>query len=759
MIYKERMIDIEKDRAGLNEINRELILSLMSKDSKEENFFTELRQDTDYIFYTLSLKPYPSKKNTLKKTTCSTKGKKKNIVAEKTEDEKKKGGQLLALAVSVAETAADLANGLLSWGEAGLNLLTSAVSAGASWLGDIAGKAVEGVVKGVKYIGGAVVNMTKAAVNGIGNIINSGFRLKGGKIDWAMNEEKWSSSISSYGEGILMSGAGAIAGEAMGNVTSDKNIIGIASSMGSESVNYALNGEFNVSIANLGSLMDRGDGASWGEGFMGQLGRNMYLKDRDIAGVRGLGLGVTFSRGKAPKWKSSGVMGGMDITGVTGGWAASGISAVGRATGMDKVYKKASAASYGMFRKINKGLKSIGKAVVNVGKGIWGGIKAVGNFVVDAGRSIAEGIGEAAAKAWAGIMPMSIPENDSMPKTSGNEAVATGRGKRRRKEGEGEESELESTYKIGKGDTLSEIAEDVAEKLSKKLGKKVSMKDAMKALKAMNGIDNIHDIQAGANLVLPNKLEDIAKAGNTDISERYEESKAGRRANAEQGIYEGTFAGITDSEKYYAAQRSFRQNPKLIPGTKEYDPKFARQVKEQMGKGYGNYEEGGITKAIKGFVKGVKSTFKTVDKGAATVNYTISSAVIWAENTMIEGISEIGEAVSTTYDWADEYIPMDAAMLYTGTSEFQAAAKSLSVFNTYTKTTIDSSRFMTSYKTSKVMKKLMQNGMTKKSARDYILRRQAQVDTTMPFEIRRNLLGGRIFPDKDRIAELLENIK
>ena len=435
MIYKERQ---EKDRAGLNEINRELILSLMSKDSKEENFFTNFNHD---ISYTLSLKPYTSKKNTLKKTTCSTKCKKKNIVAEKIEDEKKKGGQLLALAVSVAETAADLANGLLSWGEAGLNLLTSAVSAGASWLGDIAGKAVEGVVKGVKYIGGAVVNMTKAAVNGIGNIINSGFRLKGGKIDWAMNDEKWSSSISSYGEGILMSGAGAIAGEAMGNVTSDKNIIGIASSMGSESVNYALNGEFNVSIANLGSLMDRGDGASWGEGFMGQLGRNMYLKDRDIAGVRGLGLGVTFSRGKAVKWKSSGVMGGMDITGVTGGWAASGISAVGRATGMDKVYKKASAASYGMFRKINSGLKSIGKAVVKVGKGIWGGIKAVGNFVVDAGRSIAEGIGEAATKAWAGIMPMSIPENDSLPRTSESSVVTAGRGKRRRKEGEGEESE------------------------------------------------------------------------------------------------------------------------------------------------------------------------------------------------------------------------------------------------------------------------------------------------------------------------------
>ncbi|RKY39302.1 MAG: hypothetical protein DRP76_03540, partial [Candidatus Omnitrophota bacterium] len=82
------------------------------------------------------------------------------------------GGQLAALAISVAETAVDLARGAISWGQAGLNMVTSAVSAGVSWLGDIASKAVDGIVSAATTVGKVTANVVRSAVNAVGNVIN-----------------------------------------------------------------------------------------------------------------------------------------------------------------------------------------------------------------------------------------------------------------------------------------------------------------------------------------------------------------------------------------------------------------------------------------------------------------------------------------------------------------------------------------------------------------------------------------------------------
>ena len=116
-----------------------------------------------------------------------------------------------------------------------------------------------------------------------------------------------------------------------------------------------MKGEFNISIANIGSLMDRADGMSWGEGFWGRFGQSLYMGDKDIAGVRGLGFGVTFSREKAPVWRTS-VAGGVDLTGVTAKWASAGLKAAGEVTGLDKRYNSIAKTSTGLLGSINKGL-------------------------------------------------------------------------------------------------------------------------------------------------------------------------------------------------------------------------------------------------------------------------------------------------------------------------------------------------------------------------------------------------------------------
>ncbi|RKY38290.1 MAG: hypothetical protein DRP75_04780 [Candidatus Omnitrophota bacterium] len=128
------------------------------------------------------------------------------------------GGQLAALAVSIAETAADLYNGSITWGEACLNVAISAVGAGFSWAGSQLGAIIKGAINGAKWMANIAGNIAKNAVSGLGNVINKGWRLKGDKIDWAMNESKWNSAFSSYGEELLKGSVSVAGGEFLSRI-------------------------------------------------------------------------------------------------------------------------------------------------------------------------------------------------------------------------------------------------------------------------------------------------------------------------------------------------------------------------------------------------------------------------------------------------------------------------------------------------------------------------------------------------------------
>ena len=63
----------------------------------------------------------------------------------------------------------------MSWAEAELGMVTST---GVSWLGDIAGKAVDGIVSAATTVGKVTANVVRSAVNAVGNVINSVSYLK-----------------------------------------------------------------------------------------------------------------------------------------------------------------------------------------------------------------------------------------------------------------------------------------------------------------------------------------------------------------------------------------------------------------------------------------------------------------------------------------------------------------------------------------------------------------------------------------------------
>lgn len=241
------------------------------------------------------------------------------------------GGQLVTLGMSVAETAVGLIDGSIQGASGLLNVATSAIGAGANWLGDVVGTAAKGIVGGAKWLGKAVYNVGKSIVTGVGDVINSGFKVNSkGNLDWHMDKKKWDKGFTGLGRNLAKNTAYDLAQGISIETGFDKGIIGditksrMARGFSEEMIKYANTGEFNMDIMSVGYLSDKlyssiyGENRSdaWGEGVLGDFGRRMYSKDSDLASIKNYGLSVTFSKHEKTKLNNH-MTGGFDIQDLT----------------------------------------------------------------------------------------------------------------------------------------------------------------------------------------------------------------------------------------------------------------------------------------------------------------------------------------------------------------------------------------------------------------------------------------------------------
>lgn len=241
------------------------------------------------------------------------------------------GGQLAALAVSAAETLADISNGLMSWAQLGLNMVTSAVSVGVDWLGNqvsgLVQSAVSGASSAVKTIGNCVASIAKTAVTTAGNVLKQGFKTNGNglfDLDWGMDKKTWKNAWNNAGKSFIASTAGEVASTLTTSIgigstgIGGYNVSSFARSMATEAVNYSHSGEFNFTFMNAGYLMNKinGNNTGFGDDFAGQWANNMLANDRDISRFKSLGLGLQLNTDGPTRFVTQ-TRGGVDLNGAT----------------------------------------------------------------------------------------------------------------------------------------------------------------------------------------------------------------------------------------------------------------------------------------------------------------------------------------------------------------------------------------------------------------------------------------------------------
>ncbi|MBU1076250.1 MAG: LysM peptidoglycan-binding domain-containing protein, partial [Spirochaetes bacterium] len=269
------------------------------------------------------------------------------------------GGQLAALAVSVGETAYKYATKAVTGLGGLLNVATSAIGAGASWLGNITGKALESI----KTVGNMIGTVAKNVVSAAGSFLSKGFKVKSdGSMDWYMSEKEANMNLTSAGWDIAGGMAGDFTGDLIGKASfniGNKSISygKLASSFVRESIDFLHSGQFDFSVISLGALRDGLSSDTTGHdpstanvfGEPGKIGtmflQNMYNSDEDISKARNFGFG--FSVNSKGNWDTT--------TSVAGGFDMSDITVAG-------IMNPA----------------AVGKALLNVGKGIIAGIGAIG---------------------------------------------------------------------------------------------------------------------------------------------------------------------------------------------------------------------------------------------------------------------------------------------------------------------------------------------------------------------------------------------